>query len=560
MKRKSLGGKIRSLLFCLVAVASASTLNAESLKVLAIGNSFTGSLNMDLPRIAKDCGCELEYCLLIVGGCSMMRQMELADLAADDATYAPWNALFNYKAGTTFTCRDGKVIPLCNSLVPVMRAQKDGSAAKPRWDANIHKVLAGEKWDVVVIQQSSQASWKASTYEPWAGEMIKLIKSKAPQAKIMLQQTWSYNELCPRLKNWGMTSKEMYKKLTAAYLATAKRHGLEIIPTGKAFELYRAKKPVLSPIDDVVGQPATDGVMPRDGEKFDAVHASTLGCYLQSCVWVAKLFGSDLAKAKLSKPLVQRGYSLDLIRACALEAVKWSEEAKEDVRIPDCGIASEPEACRPASRFVSAPWWTARLAEKRRTIAQAKGACYDLVLVGDSITHRWENKDNGAKVYPKLKERFKVLNLGSGGDKTQNVIWRFENNGELDDYTAKVFAVMIGVNNGPADPDGTVAGVKKIVEMIRAKHPESKILLQAILPHGKAPRNAVSARVINPKLKVYAEKSGCAWLDMTEKFLGEDGEIKSGLMMPDDLHPVKGGYEIWLAELTPVVEKMLECR
>jgi lysophospholipase L1-like esterase len=31
-------------------------------------------------------------------------------------------------------------------------------------------------------------------------------------------------------------------------------------------------------------------------------------------------------------------------------------------------------------------------------------------------------------------------------------------------------------------------------------------------------------------------------------------------MMPDDLHPVKGGYEIWLAELTPVVEKMLECR
>ena len=100
--------------------------------------------------------------------------------------------------------------------------------------------------------------------------------------------------------------------------------------------------------------------------------------------------------------------------------------------------------------------------------------------------------------------------------------------------------------------------MKKIVEMIRAKHPESKILLQAILPHGKAPRNAVSARVINPKLKEYAERSGCAWLDMTEKFLDEAGEIKPGLMMPDGLHPIKGGYEIWLAELTPVVEKMLE--
>ena len=228
-----------------------------------------------------------------------------------------------------------------------------------------------------------------------------------------------------------------------------------------------------------------------------------------------------------------------------------------DVQDLNCGRASEPEACRPAARFVSAPWWTARLSVTRSTIMKAKGTCYDLVLVGDSITHRWENKDNGAEVYPKLKERFKVLNLGSGGDKTQNVIWRFENNGELDDYTAKVFAVMIGVNNGSADPDGTVAGVKKIVEMIRAKHPESKILLQAVLPHGKAPRNAVSASVINPKLKEYAEKSGYAWLDMTEKFLGEDGEIKPGLMMPDALHPVKGGYEIWLAELTPVVAKLL---
>ena len=40
MQRKSLGGKIRSLLFCLVAVASASTLNAESLKVLMVFRLF----------------------------------------------------------------------------------------------------------------------------------------------------------------------------------------------------------------------------------------------------------------------------------------------------------------------------------------------------------------------------------------------------------------------------------------------------------------------------------------------------------------------------------------
>ncbi len=247
------------------------------------------------------------------------------------------------------------------------------------------------------------------------------------------------------------------------------------------------------------------------------------------------------------------------LAAClAVLALSVASGAKGDgVATNTVAFRAAVEACRPVARFTTAPWWTSRLAATRSAILKEKNACYDLVLVGDSITHRWENNANGAEVYPKLKAKFKLLNLGNGGDKTQNVIWRFENNGELDDYTAKVFAVMIGVNNGDAEPEGTIAGVKKIVGMIREKHPESKILLQAILPHGKEPLNAVSAKVINPALKAYAEASSLAWLDMSEKFLGDDGEIKPGLMMPDNLHPIKEGYEIWLEELAPVVERML---
>ena len=218
----------------------------------------------------------------------------------------------------------------------------------------------------------------------------------------------------------------------------------------------------------------------------------------------------------------------------------------------------EFEACRPATRFTTAPWWTSRLAETRSRILNKKGTCYDLVMVGDSITHRWENKANGASVYPKLLKKYKVLNLGSGGDRTQNVIWRFENNGELDDYTAKVFTVMIGVNNGGREPEGTIAGVKKIVGMIRAKHPESKILLLAILPHGKNPKAHVNLTKINPQLKVFAAESGCAWLDMGERFLDEKGEIRPGLMMSDNLHPIAPGYEIWLEAMCPVVDKLIE--
>ncbi len=246
----------------------------------------------------------------------------------------------------------------------------------------------------------------------------------------------------------------------------------------------------------------------------------------------------------------------DLVRETAFDDVNG--DGRSSGRGVIVNVKGESAACRPAARFVTAPWWTSRLAETRGRIMKDRGACYDLVLVGDSITHRWENRANGAAVYPALRGKYKVLNLGSGGDSTQNVIWRFENNGELDDYTAKVFAVMIGVNNGASDPEGLVQGVEKIVGMIRARHPEAKILLQAILPHGKNPRAHVHWTKVNPMLRAYAEKNGFAWLDMGERFLGDDGEIKPGLMMPDNLHPIQAGYEIWLDELCPVVDRLLE--
>ena len=41
------------------------------------------------------------------------------------------------------------------------------------------------------------------------------------------------------------------------------------------------------------------------------------------------------------------------------------------------------------------------------------------------------------------------------------------------------------------------------------------------------------------------------------RIMKEKGEIKPGLMMPDDLHPIAGGYEIWLSEMCPVVDELL---
>ena len=45
--------------------------------------------------------------------------------------------------------------------------------------------------------------------------------------------------------------------------------------------------------------------------------------------------------------------------------------------------------------------------------------------------------------------------------------------------------------------------------------------------------------------------------DMNEKFLDEKGAIRAGPVMPDALHPIAGGYEIWLSEMCPVVDRLL---
>lgn len=222
-----------------------------------------------------------------------------------------------------------------------------------------------------------------------------------------------------------------------------------------------------------------------------------------------------------------------------------------------------PSACVPTMR-PDRQWWSlSRHAEIISRLAQGEirtNNVYDLVLVGDSITHRWENPANGASVYPKLTSRYRVLNLGCGGDQTQHVLWRLDHGalGQDYKYTARVFAVMIGVNNGESDPEGVAQGVKRVLDRIRTAHPESKIILMPILPCFQKPLASVRQTVINPLIKKLADDETVFWLDFNDRFLGADGEIKSGLMMPDKLHPIAAGYEIWLKALCPMVDKLIE--
>ena len=86
-------------------------------------------------------------------------------------------------------------------------------------------VLNGPNLNFLGIREP--AIYGSQTYD----NLIAKIKELAPQAEIVIQQTWSYNAADPRLnpgtsRSWKIDQTGMYEKLTAAYLQLAEKAGI----------------------------------------------------------------------------------------------------------------------------------------------------------------------------------------------------------------------------------------------------------------------------------------------------------------------------------------------
>src|SRR6478736_2230098 len=118
-------------------------------------------------------------------------------------------------------------------------------------------------------------------------------------------------------------------------------------------------------------------------------------------------------------------------------------------------------------------------------LARGKAGPIGVLFLGDSITEGWGKAPH---IWEHYYGQWQPANFGIGGDQTQHVIWRIEN-GELDGIHPKVVVLMLGTNNSGAHTGEQIAGAdRKIVEMIRTRLPDTKVLLLAIFPRG--PRNA----------------------------------------------------------------------
>lgn len=199
-------------------------------------------------------------------------------------------------------------------------------------------------------------------------------------------------------------------------------------------------------------------------------------------------------------------------------------------------------------------WWNRRHEAVNNRLKKGN---VDLLFIGDSITHGWEN--TGKEIWNAYYARRNAVNMGFSGDRTQHVLWRLENS-NLEGISPKLAIVMIGTNNSNGN-DNTAEeiadGIVMICERLRSRLPKTKILLLAIFPRNPGPS---AQREKNARASLLASRVADGemiyYLDINSSFLTEDGLLSKDIM-PDYLHPNKAGYRIWAEAIEPKVAQLM---
>jgi len=197
-------------------------------------------------------------------------------------------------------------------------------------------------------------------------------------------------------------------------------------------------------------------------------------------------------------------------------------------------------------------------------LARGKAGPIGVLFLGDSITEGWGKAPH---IWEHYYGQWQPANFGIGGDQTQHVIWRIEN-GELDGISPQVVVFMLGTNNSGAHTAEQIAAAdRKIVGLIRARLPETKILLLAIFPRGPRQTRDGKAepweqrmaviRAANADLATLDDGKMIRFLDINASFLGNDGTIPRTIM-PDQLHPNAAGYQLWADAMQPLLTEMMK--
>ncbi len=257
---------------------------------------------------------------------------------------------------------------------------------------------------------------------------------------------------------------------------------------------------------------------------------------------------------------VTQPFSLETSGSGAVEVanVRLLRQGRPNAPCPDYRTQSVTPA--PLAEVWSIDWWTTRHERKLDEIKalRAAGQNAEVVFIGDSITHGWE--EAGRPVWERHFARYHALDLGFGGDRTENVLWRLQH-GELDGIAPKVVVMMIGTNNTghrQEDPATTAAGIRRLLDEIQQRQPQARVLLLAIFPRDQQPGTRLRRinEQVSQRIAAYADGRRVHFLNINDQLMNPDGTLSTEIL-PDLLHLSEQGYDRWARAIEPTLQRLL---
>jgi len=173
------------------------------------------------------------------------------------------------------------------------------------------------------------------------------------------------------------------------------------------------------------------------------------------------------------------------------------------------------------------------LAEHEKLLQLANNQT-DLLLLGDSILFNLNR-------YPDTLGDTNLINFGLRGDRIQNLMYRIQY-GLLP--ISRNVLILIGTNNiGKNNPQEIADGIISVSSMVKARLPQSKILI-----HGLLPRDASSSKyrktvaLVNHILKTITDTNYFIYIEPDLQQWTPNGCLNPNFYFKDGLHLIKGGY------------------
>ena len=185
---------------------SASAEEDKTIKLLAIGNSFSEDALTYLREVSLAAGEDIAVHHLVIGGTSLQQHWTNAE--RNRSTYT-----FVKKHTESFT-----------------QSNKSMSYG-----------LEYDAYDYVVFQQVSGYSGIAESYEPYLTDLIDYVRGYQPNAQFLFHQTWAYEKDSTHadFPKYGSNQQTMHEAILEAVEQASVAHGLDLIPCGEAVNKAR---------------------------------------------------------------------------------------------------------------------------------------------------------------------------------------------------------------------------------------------------------------------------------------------------------------------------------